>query len=142
MIKDEDEPEITRPEVMSMILMVLIIMFLCVSTQGCCSGSFQPWTKKDLALELVGQTAIMADCLQTISIAKNPDKWGESSPMLPYHPTVEQVVFGCFSYSELHALITWALPPDKRWVWQATTLIISIDAVYHNHRKEVGYSLP
>lgn len=103
------------------------------------------WTWQDTAWQGAFVAVLAADWTQTRYIAKNPDKYHETNPILGKHPSTSQVdtyMAGCVLG---HTLISLALPPkaeifgytiNPRRIWQGVW--IGIEAGYVIHNTSIG----
>jgi hypothetical protein len=85
-------------------------------------------------VEIAYQAVHVADWLQTLQIARNPDRWSETNPILGEHPSVSDVNQYFLATAVGHALISHYIPSAKMTrVWQGTTIAIQRGYVIHNH---------
>ena len=55
------------------------------------AAQWDNWTTPQVAMGVVALAAHAVDWSQTITIARNPDVWYETNPLLGRHPTVSEV---------------------------------------------------
>lgn len=97
------------------------------------------WTKQDSAWQLAYTALHVADWAQTRNIARNPDEFHETNPILGRHPSVSEVDDYFLVTGVAHALVSAALPPKYRRKWQAAGIVVEAGAVAHNY--SIGISM-
>lgn len=123
----------------------IIAVFTLLATVTPCHAAelSSPSGLTDLGrLEVAYQVAAAADWMQTITIARNPDTWHETNPILGQHPSAAQVNAYFVACGLLHVAITKALPADYAAVWQFVTISVEAGFVTHNRSLGIGFSLP
>lgn len=86
-------------------------------------------------LEVAYQAVHLADWLQTVQIAKNPERWTETNPILGEHPSVNEVHRYFLTTAVGHALVSHFIPsPKLTYLWQGATIAVQVGYVYHNHQ--------
>lgn len=92
-------------------------------------------------LELTYQTVHLADWLQTLTIARNPERFYETNKVLGEHPSVSDVNRYFLSTAIGHALISHILPPTAARVWQGATITMQLGYVQQNHQLGIGFNV-
>jgi len=81
------------------------------------------------------------DWMQTLTIARNPDRWHETNPILGNHPSVAQVNQYFLATGIAHTLITAHLPQRKARLWLGATSIMQLGFVMHNRNLGIGLNV-
>ena len=121
---------------------IIILLTFPVSCKGMSSDStdwFEPFTGEDWAYQLAYTAVTCVDWRQTQTFIKDPTKW-ERNPILGKYPSRTKVDIMIGSSIVVHGLISWALPPKPRRVWQFIWISIEADAVEHNYQGGVTIS--
>lgn len=117
---------------------MLVLTILLISTP---TYALDSWTKQDIILEATWQSLHFIDYGQTLSIAKNPDRYYEMNPLLGKHPSTELVHVYMLGGALLHPVITYLLPRKVellgvdfplRTVWQMISIGMSLGCVVNN----------
>ena len=89
-------------------------------------------------LAIAAFVLLAIDWRQTITIAKNPDKWHETNPILGLHPSSKRVNVYFVICFALVALGVYVLP--ELWVTVGLTVLIVVEvwAVVNNFRLGIG----
>jgi hypothetical protein len=105
----------------------------------------EPWTKKQILLEVASETMILMDYGQTLNIARNPQKYSEMNPIIGRHPSTEAVSRYFISWIIIHPIVTHFLPSkskDHKWInrenWQYVTIAVEAGAVGNNLSIGIG----
>lgn len=126
----------SRERLLSCIL-ALVILVAIFALSGCVQFDRQ-WSTENRRLETAYQVIHAVDGIQTLQIANQPDRYSESSWMLPSHPTTGQVAVWYMGTAYGHTLVTDALDEHApRWVcrtWQVLTIIDAANAVRGNYQ--------
>ncbi len=110
-----------------------IILMLLICSAPAIAG--EPWSKGEVALEVVYQTLQFIDYNQTLSIAAD-DEYTENNIFLGKNPQ-EEYIHAYFLATALgHIAVTEMLPPKYRRIWQMIT--IGIEAGYVSHNYSIG----
>lgn len=109
---------------MKTIIILLILLFpLTVSAD---------WDRYDTMLLSASTLALIVDWGTTLEIARHPDRYYESNPILGRHPSVGGVnsyFVGCIVGN---TVIMYLLPDKWRKVWAGGVLVIEFYAVGRN----------
>ena len=110
---------------------LLVLLFICLMV---IPVNASDWNKTDTAFQIVYTTLHFIDWWQTLDIARNPDKWSETNPILGDHPSVGRVN-AYFTLTLIgHTAISYILPKDYRRIWQVVWIGIEAGYVVHNYR--------
>ena len=124
-------------------LKLTIIILVCLFTASGYAKElkFDPYTKEDIALEVVWATFHIIDWGQTLNIADNPQKYRETNPFLSDHPSKGSVNLYMVAWLVAHPLITYVLPKEVvifdckiplRAAFQTVSIGLSGYATIHN----------
>ena len=104
---------------------------------------FDSLNKEEITLGIIQSGVAVIDYQQTKVIARNPDKYWETNPILGKHPS-ESKVTQVFLLSGIgYVLVTYMLPREievfsiklhPRMYWQLLFLGAESQAVFHNMR--------
>jgi hypothetical protein len=97
------------------------------------------WRKEDTYREAAALALIAVDHGQTLNIAKHPEKWTETNPILGEHPSIAEVNRYFVAAYILHPTISAVLPPKYRTWWQWVT--IGVQAGYVTHNFSIGINM-
>lgn len=111
---------------------LLIILLLFPSL--CFAGN---WTKEDTYRQATYMTLHVIDWGQSRDIAKNPQIYRETNPLLGRHPSVSRVDAVLASTLLLHTYIAYKLPPSHRKTWQMFWVGVEFGATLNNYRAGV-----
>lgn len=103
----------------SIIYLFLFIITMSLLTPSS-SYSFGSWNQETTARELCFLFSLSTDWKQTLEIAKNPDKYSETNPILGEHPDESKVHTYFAACALTHALVAYMLPPEYSKIWQVT----------------------
>ena len=111
-----------------------LLILLLVS--GCST-----WRKEDTVRESVALAFIAVDYGQTKTIARNPQQYHETNPILGEHPSVGQVNAYYIATAVLHPTLAALLPTDHcigpicdwRAAFQWVTIAVEAGYVAHNY---------
>jgi len=129
-------------------LLMVIASLVLVST---CFGeetNKNAWTKIDTALEIATIATLAMDWSQTRTIAKNPDRYYETNPILGKHPNVGTVDLYFAACAVGHAGIAYLLPQSitvlnlevpVRKVWQLTWIGLEVGAIANNVKAGIKF---
>jgi hypothetical protein len=92
-------------------------------------------------IELAYQALHLADWLQTLTIARNPDQFYETNKVLGSHPGVAEVNQYFLVTGIGHALISHFLPLKATQVWQGATIVMQVGYVTNNHDLGIGFNV-
>ena len=112
---------------MKVLLLSICIIFLNFSVVNA------EWTATDTAFQLAYTTLHVVDWGQTLDIAKNPDKWHETNPILGKHPSIGRVNTYFITTLIGHTFISYILPKNYRRIWQCVWIGIEGGYVAHNY---------
>lgn len=108
-----------------------IIIFLIVLFPSLSFAS--DWTSKDTKYQVAYTTLHVADWLQTLQIADNPDRYYEKNKVIGNHPTRGRVNTYFATTLLLHTGVSYLLPPKYRRVWQVVTIGIEGNVAVNNY---------
>lgn len=97
---------------------------------GCASRT--PWTASDSYRHLAFTGLMVADYLQTMEIARNPDRYYERNPILGNHPSEGEVTAYFIGSYALVTAAAWALPEPYRDALQYVAIGVEAGAVANN----------
>jgi len=121
----------------SFVVIAIILPLVLLMMQGCVQFDRQ-WSTENRQLEVAYQVTHAVDGLQTLQIANQPERYSESSWMLPNHPTTGQVAVWYMGTAYGHAFVTNMLDERApRWVcrtWQTLTILDAANAVRGNYQ--------
>jgi len=98
------------------------------------------WTPLNTVLAVTSTGLQLADCSQTITIARSK-YYQETNFLLPRKPTVGRVLASCAVAITTNALLAKVLPNPWRNVSLAVVTLIEADAVLSNARPGLGIGL-
>ena len=112
-----------------------IIVFCVLACFVSVATAADDWTTKNKIAQYTGSILILADCLQTLEIAKNDDYY-ETNPIMGRDPNQEMVV-GYFAtamvgYWGISYLLT------EKWRNRFQFLVIGVQAGYVCHNYNIG----
>lgn len=110
----------------------ILAAFLFLFSINACA--FDEWTSDDKTREAVYLAVDAIDWLQTRNIARNPDKYYETNPILGQHPSVGRVNVYFASMMLAHIGIVTALPNKYRAAFQFTSIVYEVNYVAGNYR--------
>jgi hypothetical protein len=98
--------------------------------------------------EITYQVAHAADCVQTLNIARHPDRWEErgSAWLLGKHPAPATVAAWCvmsaYGHAQMSKRIAHWFPdhPVVTRVWQSVTIGATLATVQHNYELGLQFS--
>ena len=112
------------------------IIFLAMLAFSSVAIGAEEWFGELSREELIAETAFVGlailDWNQTIQVAKHPDRYSETNPVIGKHPSVERVNLLMPAGIVLHALVTYALPRKYRPFWQYVWIGEETACVYQN----------
>lgn len=113
-------------------------MLLVLLLSGCAHTSKWDTTEK----AMVGGALLVtgADYLQTRTIARNPDQFYETNPLIGHHPSQEKVAT-CFIISTAAAILIADLIDDHTWrkIWLGFWLGSETATVVNNERLGIRF---
>jgi len=112
---------------MKSLIVVLVLLF--VPAQALAG---EPWTPVDSALYSTFLVMQIRDYRQTIQIAKNPDIYYETNPLLGRHPNTRQVDRYFFFATVTHYIIADSLKPVYRRLFLVITTLSQMNTVKRN----------
>lgn len=98
----------------------------------------EPMTKEQKVLQGTYLTVHAIDWRQTRYIAKHPDEFSETNPLLGENPSTSKVDNLMLSIALLHTGITKSLPSEHRMYWQMFTLGFKVGYVEKNIYLGIG----
>jgi hypothetical protein len=127
-----------------LVILAAILVFIGITTKA---RAFEGWTKKQIFLEATCELLLLADMSQTLTIARNPDRYYEKNPILGRHPS-EDFVTGYFVAGMIfHPVVSYFLPPKSKkykWInrenWQYAWIVVETGAVANNLIVGIGFS--
>lgn len=93
---------------------------------------FEPLNRNEVIAETAFVGLAVLDWNQTLQIAKHPDRYSETNPVIGHHPSTERVNLLMPAGIVLHALVTYALPRKYRPFWQYVWIGEETACVYQN----------
>ncbi len=121
--------------------LILTIFLVLIATPTWAEYKFaQDWHWQDTVLEGVFSAEVAVDLGQTLYQSEHPNQYEEMNPLLPKHPSKNQVWEDMVIGAGLHALVSMALPKKYRTWWQGTTIILEGANVIHNKSIGIGWS--
>ena len=120
---------------------ILLAIFLSFALVVCAyaDDTERKWTKTDTAFQLAYYTLHTVDWLQTRYIAKRPEKYYESNPLIGTHPSIGRVNTYFAVTAVINTLVPYALPKPYRTYWQGG--MIGIEAVCIGSNARLGVKL-
>ena len=115
-----------------------IFVLLAIS---CASRPFEGWTNTDSARQIAYSAVHVVDWVQTLDIAKNPDKYSEcglAKNFIGTKPTESRIHLYMGSTLILHTAMSAMLKPKYRKWFQYIWIGIEAGTVYSNY--SVGYT--
>jgi hypothetical protein len=111
-------------------VLAVILMLVVIPTS---SSAFDKWTKTNTMLELSWLALDIVDWGQTLHIAKNPDEFHETNPLLGDHPSVSEVNRHFIIGAVIHAGFSYVLPRKYREVFQIFSIGWTGNTVKRNY---------
>ena len=118
------------------VLMLIILFAVPAHAYQLAEG----WNWKDSVAEAVFTAEVAVDLGQTLYISEHPKEYYELNPLLPRHPSKDQVWGACIIGAGLHAVVSMALPKKYRTWWQGTTIILEGANITRNKSIGIGWS--
>jgi hypothetical protein len=98
----------------------------------------EPWDKTDKTL-FAGFTALRTiDMLQTVNIARNPDKYYETNTLLGEHPSQGKVIGFFVATQAIAWLAADYMSPKARKLFLTGGIVVSAGFVGHNAKIGLG----
>jgi hypothetical protein len=118
---------------------ILVLLILLIPVLANAEYKFaEDWTWQDTARQAGVVSLLVVDMGQTLYIAGHPDEWRDINPILGEHPD-EGKVWGYFiSCAVVHTLVSLALPPKSRAIWQYSTIAVEGLVVGRNYGIGIG----
>ena len=117
-----------------------LILILLFAAPGHAYQLAEGWNWKDSVAEAVFTAEVAVDLGQTLYISEHPNQYEEMNPLLPIHPSKNQVWGACIIGAGLHAVVSMALPKKYRTWWQGTTIILEGANITRNKSIGIGWS--
>ena len=111
---------------------IAILAFLLIPQAIPASEWFTPLTNKEVAAQAVFTGLTLLDWNQTLQIARHPEEYSETNPVLGEHPSVGKVNTLMSLGIVSHAFVTWAIPKEYRPYWQYIWIGIETQSVHMN----------
>lgn len=92
-------------------------------------------------IELIYQAVHLADWMQTLTIAKNPDRFYETNKILGEHPSAHEVNQYFLATAIGHALVSHFLPAKPSRIWQGATIVMQVGYVTQNRQLGIGLNV-
>lgn len=92
------------------------------------------WSTEDKQREAIFIATGAMDWLQTRNVARNPDGWHETNPILGRHPSIGRVNNYFLGAMLVHVGIVHLLPAEYRPVFQTITIFIEAGYVANNYQ--------
>ena len=96
------------------------------------AGQASAWTETDTARQVAYSALHVADWMQTRQIARQPDRFHETNPILGRHPSLGRVDAYMAGTLVLHAAVAYALPSPWRSWWQHVGIAVETGAAAGN----------
>lgn len=126
----------------SLLLLAVLLGVACAARPARAQDS-RRWTTENTVLALSSTALIVMDWSTTLTMARRPDRYTESNPLLPRHPSVRQVNVACALALGGNLLLAHWLPNPWRSVVMETVTAIELASVTNNVvRYGIGLSLP
>ncbi len=121
-------------------VLLLTLILLCAGgvilvmgfVKACHAAESNGWTRADTIREAVFDLALLGDCLTTIDIVSQPNKYRETNPVLGQHPNRESTYLYFAVAAVAHVGISRALPRKYREPFQYVTIIYEAAYPVHN----------
>ncbi len=116
------------------------IMIMAVIPERLLADSWlksQPWSKTDVALEVMLLSFTALDWQQTRVIAANPNDYYETNELLGEHPSLDAVDSHFALCSLGHMAVAHFLPSKARKIWQGIWATVQMFYVQQNHSKGI-----
>ena len=108
-----------------------ILLFILLVIPGC---AHDPWTKEQIALQSAATAFTVVDWGQTLDIAKKPNEYIETNPVLGKHPS-EGRVNTYFAIATLGQIAIAHILPDKwRKRWLGANIMVEGYFVQGNYK--------
>lgn len=107
------------------------ILFLTLALFSITSHADE-WRESDTYREAAYLTVHSLDWMQTRTIAKNPQKFGEENPILGNHPSLSKVNTYFAITAIAHAGVAYMLPSDWCEAFQYVTIAVETRTVLRN----------
>lgn len=115
-------------------LIIVMISMVLLASNAEAGGWCGNWTKKNVQLEAVSLSLIIADTLQTASWVEDPNsRWHEWNPLLGKHPTENELYNSVAIGMITHVMIANYLSPEWRTKFQYATIAIQAGIVMRSH---------
>jgi hypothetical protein len=98
----------------------------------------EAWTHTDTAFQSAFLALMVVDWRQTLR-ASEGGRFYETNPLLKATPSRASVNGLFLTAACLHALVSLALPPKPRRVWQAVSIGFEVSSVAHNFSVGAGF---
>jgi hypothetical protein len=115
---------------MRYVVIVLILVFPAVSS------AFDPWSLEDVSRHVVFSQLKLIDCLQTLKIARDQDRYYERNPILGEHPEQWQVAAFFISSYLVETAAVHAMPSS--WRPWAQYLLIGVSGACVANNLSIG----
>ena len=129
---------------------LLIIFLMIIASPVYAEYKFaEDWHWQDTTLEGVFAAEVAVDLGQTLYQSEHPNQYEEVNPLLPKHPSKNQVWEDMVIGAGLHTLISLALPKHlyikgvdihPRLSWQSISITLEGANVVHNKSIGIGWS--
>ena len=107
---------------------IIVITFVLTFWLANVAHAADTWTKADTARELTALVLRMIDYKTTRDIARKPDEYIESNPILGEHPSLGRINTYFVATSLIHPVISYYLPRNYREAFQYISIGISLTA--------------
>lgn len=114
-------------------------VFIIVVFSAQNASAFDPWDQDTKARHVVFTQLKIIDCLQTLKIAREPDKYYEINPLLGRHPEQWQVLGFFIGTYALETALVHVLPSDYRQYAQYFFIGVSGTCVVNNLTIGLGF---
>jgi hypothetical protein len=125
-------------------LVIIVLFILCIQPSADAYTFAENWTQKDTAYQAAFIAITTADWMQTRWMARQNWQWDggchkELNPFLGSHPSIKKIDTLIPLGMVAHTLVSMALPPNYRRIWQCVWIGVESLAIYHNY--SVGVKL-
>jgi len=119
-------------------IIILMVGLFVMSFFGC-AASRKDWSKEDTYRQVAVTSLMAIDYMQTMEIARDPEKYHENNPILGEHPSEAEVTaYFLMSYAVTSG-ISLMLPDNFRPWWQYLIIGIEGGATANNFSIGLGF---
>lgn len=114
-------------------------ILLCCTLLGGCQSVV--WTPQDIRQQSIVTALYVADWAQTRNIARNPEQYDETSPVLGDSPSIAQVNRHFAGVIIGNAAIAMLLPESQRKWFRRISMGVESAAIYNNYSLGIQFDL-